>query len=169
MARIVDTHSQYQEDRTALHFEYRRGHWRSQRLSRTPWPDSEHPKVQRPSRMTTESCDVQRRSTATSPTASGSERPQSAADLPQRQPATSVPRVRIEGVRGSIPSTPPRNRRSALRHAIMLACVVRIVRFGSGGVRFRKPILSAPAPCSTSGKSQSAMPSPPPQPSAADP
>jgi hypothetical protein len=32
-------------------------------------------------------------------------------DLLQRPPATSLPRVRIEGVRGSNPSAPPRSRR----------------------------------------------------------
>jgi hypothetical protein len=40
---------------------------------------------------------VQQRSTATSWTASGSERLPSTADLPQRPRATSLPRVRIEG------------------------------------------------------------------------
>ena len=44
---------------------------------------------------------VQQRSTATSWTASGSERLLSVAHLPQRPPATSPPRVRIEGVGGS--------------------------------------------------------------------
>src|SRR5262249_50976056 len=46
---------------------------------------------------------VQQSSTATSSTASGSERLPSTADLPQRPRATSPPRVRIEGVRGSNP------------------------------------------------------------------
>ncbi len=49
---------------------------------------------------------VQHTSTATSPTASGSERLQSTADLPQRPRATSVPRVRIEGSGVQIPSAP---------------------------------------------------------------
>jgi hypothetical protein len=55
---------------------------------------------------------VQHSNTATSSTASGSERLRSTADLPQRPRATSPPRVRIEGVRGSNPlsSTFPRSR-----------------------------------------------------------
>ncbi len=64
---------------------------------------------------------VQQSNTATSPTASGSERFLSAADLPQRLPATAPPRVRIEGVRDSIPCQPAntgssRSRRHAPRN-----------------------------------------------------
>jgi len=46
---------------------------------------------------------VQRTSTATPPTANGSKRLPATDDLPQRPRTTSPPRVRIEGVRGSIP------------------------------------------------------------------
>jgi len=46
---------------------------------------------------------VQHESTATPPTASDSIGPRPTTDLPQRPPATSAPRVRIEGVKGSNP------------------------------------------------------------------